>query len=90
MKDYQYPLAPDWTTTEIIDVMKFFEMIEKAYEDGVQRQELLEIYRRFKEIVPSQAEEKTICREFEEISNYSAYQVLKIAKNTTENRKIKM
>ncbi|MFB6465746.1 UPF0223 family protein [Cytobacillus sp. Hz8] len=88
--EYQYPIEPDWSTEEIIDVIKFFEYVEKAYESGVDRDILLTVYRRFKEIVPSKAEEKRICGEFEEISGYSCYQTVKKVKETAPGQKIKM
>ncbi|WP_026560517.1 UPF0223 family protein [Bacillus sp. J37] len=83
--DYQYPISLDWSTDEIVDVVKFFECIEKAHEKGIVRNELLTVYRRFKEIVPSKAEEKTICNEFEEVSGYSSYKVMKKAKDSNEH-----
>lgn len=82
--DYQYPISLDWSTDEIVDVIKFFECIEKAYEKGIERSVLMAAYRRFKEIVPSKAEEKTICNEFEEVSGYMAYKVVKKAKDSDE------
>lgn len=88
--EYQYPIEPDWSTEEIIDVIKFFENVERAYENGVDRDSLLEIYRRFKEIVPSKAEEKRICGEFEEISGYSCYHTVKKVKESSSGEKIKM
>jgi uncharacterized protein YktA (UPF0223 family) len=88
--DYQYPISLDWSTEETVDVIKFFESIEKAYEKGIERTELLSAYRRFKEIVPSKAEEKTICNEFEEVSGYSSYRVIKKAKDIEEKQTVKM
>lgn len=90
MNDYQYPLAPDWSTEEIVDVIHFFECIEKAYEKGNTREKLMDTYRRFKEIVPSKAEEKTICGEFEESSGYSTYRVIKKAKEMPAGSIVKM
>lgn len=58
--EYQYPFSMDWSTTEVIEVIQFFEAIEKAYEKGIKREELMEKYRRFKEIVPGKADEKNI------------------------------
>lgn len=78
--EYAYPISPDWTTEEIITVVKFFEGIEQAYEKGIKREVMLEKYRRFKEIVPSKAEEKTLFREFEEVSGYASYPVVKQAR----------
>ncbi|WP_066395508.1 UPF0223 family protein [Neobacillus mesonae] len=88
--EYQYPIDYSWTTEEIIDVVKFFEAIEKAYETGIERDGLLQAYRRFKEIVPSKAEEKTVCGEFEEISGYSSYRTIKKAKEAAAGEKITM
>ncbi|MGG5833058.1 UPF0223 family protein, partial [Bacillus pumilus] len=63
----------DWTTEEKIAVISFFQAVEKAYEKGIAKQELLNTYKRFKEIVPSKAEEKTHCAAFEKESGYSPY-----------------
>jgi uncharacterized protein YktA (UPF0223 family) len=88
--EYQYPIDYHWTTDEIVDVIKFYEAIEKAYEKGIDRDELMKIYRRFKEIVPSKAEEKTICGEFEDISGYSSYRTIKKAKDSGPGERISM
>lgn len=88
--EYQYPIDYHWTTDEIVDVIKFYEAIERAYEKGIDRDELMAIYRRFKEIVPSKAEEKTICGEFEDISGYSSYRTIKKAKDSAPGEKISM
>ncbi|WP_428908790.1 UPF0223 family protein [Niallia sp. Krafla_26] len=81
--DYQYPIDHDWSTDEIIDVIHFYESIEQAYERGIDRDKLLHIYNRFKEIVPSKAQEKTLCREFEEVSGYSSYRAIKKAREAS-------
>lgn len=57
--NYSYPFSYDWSTQEIIDVIKFFEAIETVYEKGMEREKLMNTYRRFKEIVPSKSEEKS-------------------------------
>lgn len=88
--DYQYPISLDWSTDETVEVIKFFECIEKAYEKGIDRDTLMSHYRRFKEIVPSKSEEKTICNEFEEVSGYSTYKVIKKAKSDEELSSVKM
>ncbi|MBT2654193.1 UPF0223 family protein [Bacillus sp. ISL-18] len=88
--EYQYPIDYSWSTEEIVDVIKFFESIERAYEKGIERDEVMMAYRRFKEIVPSKAEEKTLCGEFEEISGYSSYRTIKKAKEASAGDKIIM
>ena len=88
--EYQYPIDYSWSTEEIIDVIKFFEAVEKAYETGIERDELLRHYRRFKEIVPSKYEEKTLCGEFEAISGYSSYRTMKKVKEASSGDRIVM
>ena len=75
--DYSYPFSIELSTEEIIDVVSFFEGIEMAYEKGINRQELLTRYRKFKQVVPAISEEKTYFREFEEESGYASFPVIK-------------
>lgn len=88
--DYQYPLDYEWSTNEIVDVIHLYEAVEQAYEKGIARVEFMNAYRRFKEIVPSIAQEKKLGNEFEELSGYSLYRVVQKTKNMQENEKIKM
>jgi uncharacterized protein YktA (UPF0223 family) len=90
MMEYQYPFSYDWTTQEIIDVIKFFEAIETVYEKGMNRDEFMTFYRRFKEIVPSKAEEKKYCNEFADSSGYSPYHVVKKMKESNPGDFVKM
>lgn len=88
--EYQYPMDYTWSTDEIVDVIHFFEAIEKAYESKISKEDLMKAYRRFKEIVPGKADEKKYTDEFEESSGYSAYQVVKKAKETEDAEWIQM
>ena len=88
--EYSYPLSPDWTTQEMVDVVHFFEAVEAAYEKGIKREEFMKRYKAFKEVVPSQAEEKTICREFEQASSYVAYKAVKLAKELSDGQVIRI
>nr|WP_106783965.1 UPF0223 family protein [Lysinibacillus timonensis] len=88
--EYSYPISPDWTTDEIISIIQFFEGIEKAYEKGIKREDMLALYRRFKEIVPSQSEEKSVFREFEEVSGYISYQVIKQTKELEDGQIVRV
>lgn len=87
--DYNYPLRGDWSTEEIIAVTAFYVAIEQAYENGVKREEVMATYREFKAIVPSKAEEKTLFKEFEEVSGYSSYHIVKAAKEASVGELIK-
>ena len=88
--EYQYPIDHTWTTDEIIDVIKFFELVELAYEKGINREQLMDSYRRFKEIVPGKSDEKNIFNEFEKESGYSSYRTIKTAKEVAAAGRIKM
>lgn len=88
--EYSYPFSIEWTTDEIVDVVEFFEAIEKAYEKGIKRQELMDKYRKFKKVVPSMAEEKTYFREFEEESGYVSFHVVKKMKEASDDELIRI
>ncbi|WP_100404618.1 UPF0223 family protein [Bacillus solitudinis] len=84
------PISLDWTTEEVIDVIEFFQGIEKAYENGIKRERILALYQRFKEIVPSKSEEKQIFKKFDEDSNVSCYHTIKKAREETGNSIVRM
>ncbi|AXH98574.1 hypothetical protein DV702_01910 [Sporosarcina sp. PTS2304] len=90
MSGYQYPLRADWTTEEIVAVIDFFSKVEQAYESSVEREEFMKYYRAFKKVVPSMAEEKTLCKEFEESSTYVAFRVVKLAKDSVAGEQLKI
>jgi uncharacterized protein YktA (UPF0223 family) len=83
--EYQYPFSYDWSTEEVIDVVAFFQTVEKAYEKGMTKNEFMHAYRRFKEIVPGKADEKKYCNEFEDASGYSTYKMLQKMKNAVRD-----
>ncbi len=87
--NYSYPLDETWDTKEIVDVVTFFQLIEKAYESNVKSDELMLAYTRFKQIVPSKSEEKQLFSKFEKDSGYAAFPVVKKAKEDPQS-KIKM
>ncbi|MCA1319005.1 UPF0223 family protein [Bacillus tianshenii] len=88
--DFSYPISYDWTTDEIVDVIAFYEAVEQAYDKGIERDQLMSVYRRFKEIVPGKAEERNLANEYEELSGFSAYQTIKKAKSLESGDKVKM
>ncbi|WP_102027490.1 UPF0223 family protein [Salirhabdus sp. Marseille-P4669] len=88
--NYQYPLDETWSTEEIVDVINFFQMVEKAYESGVNRDDLLITYTKFKQIVPSKSEEKKLCGTFEKSSGYSPYRTVKKARELERDSKLRM
>lgn len=88
--DYSYPFSMDWNTEEIVDVVSFFEGIEMAYEKGISRDDMMDRYRKFKQVVPAISEEKTYFREFEEESGYASFPVIKELKASPTGPNIKM
>lgn len=87
--EYNYPLRYDWSTEEIIDIVAFYETIEKAYENGVVKEKIMEVYRSFKIIVPSKSEEKTLFKEFKDVSGYDSYRIVKGAKEAAIGEVVK-
>ncbi|WP_017548404.1 UPF0223 family protein [Salinicoccus carnicancri] len=89
-EEYSYPIDADWTTEEVIDVVEFFEAVEAAFDKGVDSRVLKERYDRFKNVVPSKAEEKTIFRDFKQSSGMEAYRAVKQLKDLEEDVTIKV
>lgn len=86
---YHYPIDSEWEKEEIIDVVEFLNIIEKAYESKVNREDVLIAYNKFKKIVPSKGEEKRLFTNFKKESGYSGYHLVKKAKES-EKLVIKM
>ncbi|KKK33754.1 hypothetical protein WN59_09050 [Salinicoccus sediminis] len=89
-EEYSYPIDVDWTTEEVIDVVQFFEAVEAAFDNGINSRVFKERYDRFKIVVPSKAEEKTIFRDFKQSSGMEAYQAVKQLKDMEEDVTIKV
>ena len=80
MQDYQYPLDLDWTTEEMVIVMKMWEDLELANEKGIDNARILKSYQQFKTVIPSIGEETKLGKEFEKVSGYSLYRTVQAAK----------
>ncbi|WP_077622156.1 UPF0223 family protein [Sediminibacillus massiliensis] len=88
--NYSYPIDESWSKQEIIDVVNFYSLVEKAYESGVGSQDIMIAYTRFKQIVPSKSEEKQLCNKFERESGYSCYRTIQKAKQLNNGEKVQM
>lgn len=86
---YHYPIDETWSKKEIIAIVEFFTVIERAYEHNAEREEVLLTYNNLKRIVPSKSEEKQLFKEFEQASQYASYPVIQKARKTKE-KTIKM
>ncbi|KGX88778.1 UPF0223 family protein [Pontibacillus litoralis] len=81
---YNYPIDTEhWNTEEIINVVHFYQLVEKMYEQGVEKEDFLSAYRRFKQIIPSKSEEKALDKQFAQQSGYSIYKAVQEAKNSS-------
>ncbi|MBB1062329.1 UPF0223 family protein [Limosilactobacillus fastidiosus] len=78
--NYSYPIDPDWTNKEISEVVGMFRIVEDAYEVGVNRQTVIEQYKKFKQVANSKAYEKQLGKRFEDVSGYSLYKVMQMTK----------
>ena len=76
-ENYNYPLDLSWSTTEMTEVLSFFNQVEKFYESKVEKELFLESYAAFKKVVPSKMREKQLGSDFEQSSGYSLYRALK-------------
>ncbi|MCD8509235.1 MAG: UPF0223 family protein [Bacillus sp. (in: Bacteria)] len=84
------PLSMDWSKEEIVDVVNFYEAVDRAYHKGVDRDLLLALYGKFKEVVPSKSEEKQYFKEYEEQTNQSPFHTVKKAREGDSPSIIKM
>ncbi len=80
--NYEYPFENDWKMDEIIQVIAFYNCVEKAYEGGISSDELLRSYSIFQKIVNSKSIEKQLDKQFQEVSGYSIYCTVKKAKES--------
>ncbi|GEQ04806.1 UPF0223 family protein [Staphylococcus gallinarum] len=84
--EYQYPIDLDWSNDEMMDVVSFFNAIEAYYETKVEGTQLIDKYKKFKNVVPGKAEEKQIFKEFEKNSGYNSYKAVKAVQSSPEQK----
>lgn len=89
-ENYIYPLDEAWTQADIVTVIALYNAVEKAYESGVPRDEFLQKYRSFQQVVPMKMEQKRLDKEFELESGYSIYQVFKQSQQAKSNEKVRV
>ncbi|SDN23670.1 UPF0223 family protein [Alkalicoccus daliensis] len=89
-KDIYFPISMNWSKEEVIDIVNFFEAVNKAYGKGVDRAVLLTLYNHFKKIVPSKSEEKQHFKEYQEQTGQSPYHVVKKAKEMEDGNILRM
>ena len=87
-ENYTYPIDYEAPREEILAVIAMFQVVEEAYEKGIVAEKVLAMYEVFKKYIKSIGEEKRLGRDFEAVSGYSLYRVVKEAK--TGKKKIKL
>ncbi|ADU30912.1 UPF0223 family protein [Evansella cellulosilytica] len=88
--DVIIPISMDWSKEEIIDVVNFYEGVDKAYKKGIDRELMLVLYHHFKKVVRSKGEEKGYFKDYEEQTDQSPYHVMKLAREAKDQKVIKM
>ncbi|WP_170006855.1 UPF0223 family protein [Bacillus fonticola] len=87
--EYSYPIEFDWSTEEVVAVIHFYEIVEKVYASRIKREEVMDAYRAFKEVVPGKADEKRYFQQFREESGLDPYPVVKSAKEKEDEEWVK-
>ncbi|WP_444684118.1 UPF0223 family protein [Alkalicoccus luteus] len=91
MSDQVYfPISQNWTTEEVINVVQFFEVVHKAYTTGAKREDIMNAYRTFQQVVPSKSEEKQHFKEYEKQSGEVPFYVVRDAKQAKTGTVIQM
>lgn len=84
--NYSYPINTEWNTEELVAVMTLWQVLEDTYESQVLAEDFLATYASFKQVVKSIGEERQLGKEFEEMSGYSLYHVVKLAREQQTGR----
>lgn len=89
-ENYSYPLNSDWNQDDIVKVIALYNAVETAYEHGIKREDFLQKYRAFQQVVPMKMEQKQLDKDFEFESGYSIYQVFKQSQKAKNNGKVRI
>ena len=82
---YSYPIDPDWTIDEMKEVIGMFRVVEDVLEPPL-FDHLPDQYKKFKQVANSKAYEKQLGKRFEDVSGYSLYKVMQVAKEKTAGK----
>ena len=87
--EFNYPIDYSlYSVDEITSIIKFLDMIEECYTQGVDLAAENACYKEVKSIVRSKSEENNLYCDFKEITGYDGYQTTKEMKN--EKTRIKL
>lgn len=88
-ENYTYPIDPEWSNDKLLAVMQIFTDVEDAYENKLSVTTFQNDWAKYLQFVPSKMEQKTIDREFKQLTDYSIYRVSQ-AVNQAKTKTIKM
>ena len=75
---YTYPIDFElYTEREAVILVEFLALIEDANEGKVDKDKLVKMYKKYRNVVNSVSTEKQMARDFEKISGYSIYNTIK-------------
>lgn len=87
--NYEYPLMPEWSKSEIISMVEFYAMVEDAYQKGVSKSKFLKKVQEFKKIEPSITAQKQLDRQFKKVSGLSIYKAIQaVSKSLKKDVKV--
>ncbi|PSL50843.1 uncharacterized protein YktA (UPF0223 family) [Salsuginibacillus halophilus] len=89
-KEIHMPISLDWSQEEVVDAVHFFDMVSQAYEEGVKSGKLTEAYKKFKRVVPSKSEEKSLFQTYDEAAGVSCWKTVQAAKEKEADETIRM
>lgn len=89
-KEVQLPVSMDWSKEEVIEVIHFFEAIDKAHTKGIKRSVLLNHYQQYKKVVPLKSEEKQHFKDYQEQTGQSPYHIIKFARENDDVKVVKI
>lgn len=75
---YTYPIDFElYTEKEAIILVKFLALVEDANEGKADKNKLVKMYKKYRNVINSVSTEKQMARDFEKISGYSIYNTIK-------------
>ena len=89
-ENYSYPLDESWSQAEMVTVIALYNAVESVYESGIKREDFLQKYRDFQQVVPMKMEQRRFDREFETESGYSIYRAFQQSQQTKANGRVKI
>ncbi|SDI65274.1 UPF0223 family protein [Natribacillus halophilus] len=83
-EEVSIPFSTDWSEEEIVKVVHFFTLVDRAYGEGVRAGELLNAYNQFKKVVPAKDEEKTYFRDYDKRAGQLCWRTVQMARKAED------